>query len=171
MAQEAEKPATEEPTPEPPKTIEDVKGAPSDTNVQTFDAAYVKELRAEAAKNRKEAADLKAQIQEHEDSQKSELEKAQAKAQKAEQATAEAAAKLLRYEVASEKEVPPKFVVLLTASTKEELEVQADLILENAKPASPDFDGGARTSADEPKSPEEAHRDTILQVLGVPKQL
>jgi hypothetical protein len=43
----------------------------------TFDAAYVKKLRAEAAAHRKEAAEAKAKLKQREDAELSELEKAQ----------------------------------------------------------------------------------------------
>lgn len=96
----------------------------------------------------------------------SEIEKAQGKATKAEQRAADAEAKLLRYEVAQEKNVPGRLVPLLTASSKEELESQADLILENAKPADPDFDGGPRDPAPEPKTPEQEHNDVVTALFG-----
>lgn len=137
---------------------------------KTFDEAYVKELRAEAAKNRKAAQEATARAQEYEDAQKSELEKANTKAQRAEQAKAEAEARLVRYQVAQEKEVPAKLVPLLTATSKEDLEAQADLLIENAKESAPkpDFDAGVRDPAEEPKTPEQAHRDFLMNVFGKP---
>jgi hypothetical protein len=57
-------------------------------------------------------------------------------------------------------------VPLLTATTREDLEAQADLILENAKPATPEFDGGARETAPTPKSPEQDHNDLAVQLFG-----
>ena len=100
----------------------------------------------------------------------SELEKAQKAAAKAQGEAADAATKLLRFEVAQEKEVPAKLVPLLTAASKEELEVQADLILENAKPAQASFDGGTREPSPDPKTPERAHSEALLGLLGVKSQ-
>lgn len=120
---------------------------------------------AREAKKRADAAEAK--VREYEEANASELEKLQKKATQAEQAKADAEAKLLRYEVAQAKDVPAKLVPLLTASTKEELEAQADLILENAKPAQPDFDGGPRDPAPDPKTPEEQHNDLALGLLGL----
>lgn len=158
--------------PESESTSESAQEAPAAPNKapQTFDADYVKGLRSEAAKNRKEAVEAKAKLEEYEDAQKSELERAVAKAQKAEAKQAAAEAQLTRYEVATAKAVPPKMVPLLTASTREELEAQADLILEGVP--SPEFDGGTRAPGEAPKSPEEAHNETLLSIFGHrPKQL
>lgn len=130
-----------------------------------FDALPA-ETQAEIKKLRAEAAQYRTKAQELEDAQKSEIDKALTKAQRAESAKAEAEAKLLRYEVAQEKEVPAKLVPLLTATTREELEAQASLILENAKPATPEFDGGAREPAPEPKAPDAAHNELAAALLG-----
>lgn len=169
MGQEPESTPQEgqEPTPAPePDKGQEPQG---DKKPETFDAEYVKSLRSEAAKYRTEAQEAKAKAQEYEDAQKSELEKAQGKLSKVEQAKAEAEAKLLRYEVAQEKEVPAKLVPLLTGSTKEELESQAALILENVKAgeSTPDFNGGAREPAPDPKKPEDAHNDSVLALMGI----
>ena len=133
-----------------------------------FDEAYVKKLRAEAAKYRTEAQEAKAKAQEYEDAQKSELEKAQDRLAKTEAAKAEAEATLLRYEVATTKGVPSQLMELLTGSSQEELERQADLILENAKPAevpAATFEGGPREPAPEPKEPGQAHNELIVNLL------
>lgn len=153
--------------------------APDSTPAATEDAplgeAGQKALDAFKARAREAEAKLKeleplaARAQELEDANKSELEKLTGKLSKTEKEAAEAKARLLRYEVAAEKEVPSKLVPLLTASSKEELEAQADLILENAKPAepAPDFDGGAREPAPEAKTPEEQHNENVLALLGI----
>lgn len=170
MGQEPEAPekAPETPAegqePEAPKEGQELQGKP-EGEPETFDKEYVKTLRAEAAKHRKEAQEAKAKAQEYEDAQKSELEKAQGKLTTAEKAKADAEAKLLRYEVAQEKEVPAKLVPLLTASTKDDLEIQADLILENAKPANADFDGGPRDPAPKPQTPEQAHGQFLVDMF------
>jgi hypothetical protein len=166
MGQEPESNPQEgqEPTPAPAESK-----TPEPTGEKVFDAAYVAELRKEAAKYRTEAQEAKGKAEEYENAQKSELEKAQGKLSKVEQAKSEAEAKLLRYEVAQEKEVPAKLVPLLTGSTKEELESQANLILENVKAgeSKPDFDGGAREPVAEPLSPEAQHNKDILGLFGI----
>ena len=134
-----------------------------------FDESYVKKLRAEAAKYRTEAQEAKAKAQEYEDAQKSELEKAQDRLARTEEAKAEAEARLLRFEVATAKGVPGQLLPLLNASSKEALEEQADLILENAKPAdapTATFEGGPREPAPAPKEPGQAHNDLIVDLLG-----
>jgi len=154
-AVEGQEPAT---TPEPTE--------PQGSEPKVFDAAYVSRLRSEAAAHRREAQEAKTRVEEYENAQRSELEKAQAKTTKAEQRAAEFEAKLLRFEVATEKQVPPRLVPLLTGKTREELEAQAALLLENVKPADPDFDGGPREPAGPPKTPEEEHNDFFLKLMG-----
>lgn len=161
-------------TPEAPEPNEGEKPAAESTDEgKKFDADYVKKLRDEAAANRKAKQELEARLTEYEDRDKSELEKLTGKLTKAEQAKAEADAKLLRYEVAADKEVPAEAVNFLQGTTREELEASADKLLElvksrNESTTTPDFDGGAREPAPEPKSPEQAHSDFLLQLLGVP---
>lgn len=162
MAEEAEAPEGQEPT---TPAAEDA--APTTPDPKTFDEGYVKQLRAEAAAGRKARQDLEAKIAEFEERDKSETEKLTGKITKAEQKAAEAESKLLRYEVAQEKNVPAKLVPLLTGQTREDLEAQAALILENPKPAEPDFDGGPREPAGPAKTPEEEHNELFLKQLGI----
>ncbi len=166
MGQEPEAAKTDGPEPTATATETKVEKTEVKAEPQQFDADYVKQLRSEAAKYRTEAQEAKSKVQEFEDANASEVEKAQNKATKEAERASAAEAKLLRYEVANEKNVPAKLVPLLTASDRESLESQADLILENAKPETPDFNGGAREPAPEPKTPEEQHRDLILGALG-----
>ena len=138
---------------------------------KTFDADYVKTLRSENARYRTEAQEVKKRLEELETRDASELEKAQRKATKAEQEAAQAASKLTRYEVAAEKGLPADTLDLLSGNTREELEAKADRILELVKNRTdtdtrPDFDGGARESAPEPKSPEEAHNALAAALFG-----
>lgn len=150
------------------------EGTPEVPEAKTFTQDQVNDLIAKE-KGRIQSKyegfeDLKAKaarLDEIEQANASELEKAQKAAQKAQGEAQEASVKLLRYEVAQEKEVPAKLVPLLTASSKDELEAQADLILENAKPASADFDGGTREPAEEPLTPEQEHNKLFLQALGI----
>lgn len=164
-AQEAEPDAVEEtPEAEAPEAAAEEK---------QFDESYVKKLRAEAAKHRKEAAEAKAKAQEYEDAQKSELERAQDKLTQLETAKANAEARLLRYEVAAEKNVPGNLMDLLVGDSKEELEAKADLILENVKPAEAPqatFEGGPREPAPEPKTADQAHNELIVGLLGKSNQ-
>lgn len=136
---------------------------------KTFDEAYVKELRAEAAKWRTQAKQSSEEAEELKERDKSELEKALSKAAKAEKAKAEAEVALTRYQVAAEKNVPADALDLLTGDSREELEAKADKLLEltKARTPEPDFDGGAREPAPDPKTPEEAHNDTFLEALGL----
>lgn len=111
-------------------------------------------------------------LDEIESQNQSELEKLTGNLTKTEEAKKAAESKLLRFEVATEKKVPAEAVDFLSGSTREELEVSADKLLELVKSGSenkeePDFDGGAREPAPEPESPEQAHNKTLLTVLGI----
>lgn len=163
----------DEPTPAPegqePDTPAPNDAADTPAESKKFDEAYVKQLRNEAAASRKARQDLEAKIAEFEERDKTELQKAQGKVTKAEGERDQARAELLRYQVAQEKEVPTKLVPLLTGKTREELEAQAALILENAKPADPDFDGGPRDPAEPAKTADQEHNDLLLQMFrGLP---
>jgi hypothetical protein len=157
----------------PVETPNDAEAPEAEAESKQFDEGYVKKLRAEAAKYRTEAQEAKAKAQEYEDAQKTELEKAQDRLTQTETAKAEAEAKLLRYEVAAEKNVPANLLELLVGGSKEELEQKADLILENVKPAEAPqatFDGGPREPAPEPKTPDQAHNDLVIGLLGKTNQ-
>ena len=139
---------------------------------KTFDEDYVKSLRSENARYRTEAQEVKRRLEELEERDASEVEKAQRKATKLEQEAAEARTKLTRYEVATEKGLPADTLDLLNGSTREELEAKADRILElvksrNESQIAPDFDGGAREPAAETLAPEEQHnRDIVAALFG-----
>lgn len=158
MADEpAAEPATTEPAPEPPK--------PEDRTFTQADLDRVVSDRLDRERKKYEGFDeLKAKAAQYDElaeKDKSESEKLAGKLTKAEGERDDARSQLLRFTVAQEKEVPAKLVPLLTATSREDLESQADLILENAKPADPDFDGGPREPAPEPKTPNEAHQDFL----------
>lgn len=159
-----EKTPDKEPTGTPPATEDAPLG---DAGQKALDAFKSRAREAEARV--KELQPLADKARELEEAQQTELEKAQAKLTKAEKATATAASKLLRYEVAQEKEVPAKLVALLTATSRDDLLTQADLILENTKAGEvpPDFDGGAREAAPENETPEDAHNAQVLKMLGI----
>ena len=152
---------------ETPEAAAEEGSTPTPTQGKTFDADYVRQLRSEAAANRKARQEAEAKIAEYENANKSELEKLAGKLTKAERDKAEAEARLLRYEVAAEKQVPADALDLLTGNTREELEARADKLLELVKNKAPavEFDGGTRDPAPEPKSPEEAHSDFVAALL------
>jgi hypothetical protein len=154
------------PKPEPTPTATEQGQEPSKPEGR-FDAEYVRQLRSEAAANRKRAQEAEAKVEEYSERDKTELEKAQSKVKKAEDRAAELEAKLLRHDVATEKQVPQKLVPLLTAATREDLEAQADLILDNAKAEEPaaEFDGGAREPAEPPKDPATAHNELLVKLF------
>jgi hypothetical protein len=153
------------------KEGQEPKGEPTGTP-ETFDKEYVSKLRSEAADWRVKAQQAAERLEEREEADKSELEKAQGKVSKAEERARTAEAALLRFQVATEKQLPKELVPRLRGDTREELEADADDLLalvksrtdENGKP---DFDGGAREPAKDPKSPEDAHHEAILGLLGL----
>lgn len=107
---------------------------PAETSEQqTFDADYVKKLRAESAKYRTEAKELASkakQFDELQESQKSELQKAQERAAKAEQELQAAQTEAMRARIASAKGIPAYIADRLKGSSAEEMEADADAMLE-----------------------------------------
>lgn len=132
----------------------DVQAEPSaePTQQQTFDAAYVAKIRAEAAKYRneaKEGREAKARLAEIEDAQKSEAERLQARLEAAEQRAAAAEQARLRAEIAQTKGVPAD---LLAGSTEEELNASADRLLEfRGKAPAPEYGRGTDAPPTKPR--------------------
>lgn len=120
------------------KTTEAPESQPTDEpqegdESKTFDAAYVKKLRDEAAKYRTEAkanADAAARLAEIEDEQKTETQRLtdQLAAEKEQRAKVEREA--LRLRVATAKGVPVDLIDRLRGDTEEELSADADSLLE-----------------------------------------
>jgi hypothetical protein len=158
-----EEPAAPDTGPKPEKETP----APKETKAP--DDAYVKSLRKEAADTRKALEAANARLREIEDRDKSEAEKASERVAASERRAVEAEAKLLRLEVAAARRFKASAVDLLTGTTREEIEASADklaaVLKENETPA-PGFDGGARTTPAETKSPELAHNDWLMRALG-----
>jgi hypothetical protein len=120
---------------------------------QTFDADYVKKLRAESAKYRTEAkanADAAKRLTALEESQKTEAQKLAEARDAAEKRATDAERANLRYRVAVQKQLPPELVDRLRGETEEEMAADADALLTLVKPAAPSYDGGARTTAGAP---------------------
>lgn len=121
-------------------------GDPVETEPTTdLGDAGKKALAAERAAKRaaeKRAAELEARVQEFEDSNKSEQEKAAARAEAAEKRAAEAEAKALRLEVADELKVPANLRKFLTASTADDLREQATALMDELTAAT----AGQRTT-------------------------
>lgn len=110
--------------------------------------------------------------------EQSEFEKAQASRNEREKLEAErdrfksqaesAESTLLRVRVAAQKNLSPGLALRLQGSTEAEMIADADRLLEEFKSTQPrtGFDGGAREPAPQEKSPEQAHTDLLLQMLG-----
>lgn len=175
MAQEAtpaDAVAGQEPEPvqgQAPTTSEptaDVTSAP-----KAFDEEYVKTLRRSEASARTKLKSAEARMQELEDRDKSEAEKLAARVTESERRASEAEAKLLRFEIAKARNLSQDAVDFLKGSTREELEESADalsrFIETNTKTTAATFDGGARQTPAETKSPEQAHNDLLLRAIGV----
>jgi hypothetical protein len=96
-------------------------------------------------KRAKDAAPAIKKLAELEEAQKTELEKAQARADAAEKSAAEAAVSALRAQVALDKKLTPSQAKRLVGSTQEELEADADELLadlkNNAPGTAPSSDG------------------------------
>lgn len=88
--------------------------------------AHIRDLRQEAATRRNAEKDLKAQLLEYQDKDKTEQQKLEDRASSAEGRAVSAETKLLRFEVAAEKGLPINLAGRLQGSTKEELAADAD---------------------------------------------
>jgi hypothetical protein len=119
------------------------------------------EVRRALNKANKEAETLRLKLQEFEDRDKTEAEKVAERAQSAEDRAAQAESKALRLEVAFEKGLTPAQAKRLVGSSREELEADADELLETFKPAETkapdvDLDLGTRTTAATASDPRSA---------------
>lgn len=167
MAQEATpEAAAEQPAPEATTVAPEAKA----DEPKVFDESYVKQLREENAKYRTRAQEAESKVQEHEDAQKSEAEKQAEETARLKAENDALKADKIRFEVATEKQLPAELVGRLQGKTKEELAADADKLLALVKPgettqAAPSFDGGARTSSPEATTPEQAHGQAIAGLL------
>lgn len=140
---------------------------------EAFDAeraqAKIKKANQEAASLRarlKELEPLAKKAQDLEDANKSDLEKLTARAEQAERDRAQAAAESLRLSVAFDKGLTPKQAKRLTGTSREELEADADEILEDFPALKPDgrprgnVDQGVRSKA-ATSNPKQADLDQI----------
>jgi hypothetical protein len=150
MADDTTPPATagdDENTPAQPDP-EGGQGTPDDELPDGVRAVLAKERKA-ARDATKRAAALEAQVRDFEQAQMTEAEKVAARLTEFEARAVAAETRLLRFEVAAERGLDPKFADLLTGGDRDQMEANADRLLELAKAATPtptaaDFDGGAR---------------------------
>lgn len=107
-----------------------------------------------AKTQQKQLDELTAKLQQYEDAKKSDLDKLTDRATAAEATAASATAKLLRYEIAAKKKLPAEWAARLQGSTSEELEADADQLLEalgtQQQRNTPSYDGGVRKPAAAP---------------------
>jgi uncharacterized protein YlxW (UPF0749 family) len=124
-------------------TAADVVTLPDDHPLVKTLAAQKEQLRALKASNADVAE--KARLWDTaQEAQKTELEKAQARAEAAEKSAAETAVAALRAQIALDKKLTPSQAKRLVGSTKEELEADADELLADLKITGP----GVTTSAE-----------------------
>ncbi len=96
-------------------------------------------------------ADAAKKLAEAEDADKSEIQKAADRAAQAEKRAEEAERHALRLEVAGEKGLTSAQATRLVGATKEELESDADELLESFKPAGDNDDGKSKPLGGKPK--------------------
>lgn len=96
----------------------------------------------------KRAAELEARLKEFEDRDKTESTRAIERAEAAEKAAAAAEARALRLEIAAEKGLTPAQAKRLVGESREELEADADELLETFKPQSTSDDDPAESVTD-----------------------
>ena len=105
----------------------------------------------QARAHQKQLEEMSAKLQKYEDAKKSDLDKLTERATTAEKSAADAQAELLRYRVARDKKIPAEWVDRLRGSTQEDLEADADSLLEalgtQQQRQTPNYDGGVRQTA------------------------
>jgi hypothetical protein len=140
------------------------------TPARTYPEAYVRQLRREAAATRTRLQEVEEKLAEHEERDKTESERLTEKAAKAERQASDAEAKLLRYEIASERGLDLAAAAFLSGTTREEIELRADelakLLEDKGQKPAVTFDGGARQPVPEKGPPEQEHNDFLLRALG-----
>lgn len=119
------------------------------------------EVRRALNKANKEAEALRLKLKEFEDRDKTEAERVAERAKDAEDRAAQAESKALRLEVAFEKGLTPAQAKRLVGTSREELEADADELLETFKPAEAekptvDLDLGTSTTTTAPSDPRAA---------------
>lgn len=152
----------EEPTnaPDAAQEAQDAAAEP-----QTFDADYVKALRAEAAKYRTEAkanADAAAKLREIEDAQKSEAQRAQEALAAAQRDAETARLEALRYRVGVSAGLPPEAISRLQGATEDEIAADAAKLADLLKPAAPPVAGKPAATFQSGAVPPEAQSPTDL---------
>lgn len=112
---------------------------------------HIRELRQEAATRRNAEKELKAQLQQYQDRDKTDQQKLEERAATAEGRATSAESKLLRFEVAAEADLPLKYANRLQGSTREQLAEDAKQLAQDfglapgGSAAAPGgFDGGPR---------------------------
>lgn len=129
------------------------------------------EVRRALNKANKEAETLRLKLQEFEDRDKTEAEKVTERATAAESRATQAESRALRLEVAFEKGLTPAQAKRLVGESREDLEADADELLETFKPAETtkpavDLDLGTRTTgvvATDPRSADLAQIEADLK--------
>lgn len=124
-----------EPEPVEPEPKGEPQGDPTDWKAEARKwEARAKQSHAEAKAN----ADAAKRLKEMEDADKSEVERASEAAKAAEKRAEEAEARVLRLEIAHDKGLSPSQAKRLVGATREELEADADELLEAFKPSEDD---------------------------------
>lgn len=143
------------------ETTEDTEGqGPEGTDEETETSATDGDAKSKIAKVNREAAQLRKRakaaedkLAEIEEAGKSEAQKLADRATAAEKAAAEAQAKADRLEIAAEKGLTPQQAARLQGATREDLEADADELLELFKPA--EGNEGGEPSGPPRKRPQE----------------
>lgn len=150
-------------------TPEDGQAQPSWAELfPDMEPAQVREALEQSRKWERRAKDSHAKAQQYDQLQEAQLTEAQRLTQRAETAErerAQAATELARYRVAAAQGVPAELVDLLTGEDEDAMTSTAKRLMTHLKasaPATPSYDGGARTSAPQPAG----MSDLIRQAAG-----
>lgn len=152
----ADEPTTDGTEPEPatePEPNDDVPAGLGEAGQKALAAERKAKAAAEkqAKAAQKQLDELNKRLQEFEDRDKTEAQKLAEAKTAAEREAATAKQELLRYRVAARKKLPAELANRLQGATEEEMEADADNLLQVfGQRATPSFDGGVRKPAPAP---------------------
>lgn len=151
---------------DPGLTEETTKPAETPAKDWEAEAKRWKDLARKHEDRAKENFDKAKQFDEFTEAQKTEQEKLLARAEAAEKKAAEVELRALRAEVAAEKGLTAAQAKRLVGATREELETDADELVETFKAATkrPDFGGGDRGTDVGVKTPQITSRDQLKRM-------
>jgi hypothetical protein len=147
------------------------EGKSQEDEPKTFDEAYVKNLRKQAADERARARKAEREAETLRDTRISDTERLTKSLTEEKELRERAELRASSYEVAASRSLDLKWADYLTGASREDQEAKADelvklLAAQGKSTPVPSFDGGVRATPAETKTPEEEHNLLLLRAAG-----